>query len=337
MPIAPDYYFTSQAIQAHAFEAPIELAEQAVFCLELVAELVDAGLDFQFKGGNSLLLVLDRPKRFSIDVDIATNEGRERIEQCLEEIIKKHHAFTRWEKRQHATKPWLPLASFYLFYKSQFTKGDQVNIMLDAQLTRSPYKTQRLAVKCGELYQAAILAEVPLPASIIGDKLLTLGPRTLGIPLGKKKEAQRLKHVFDVSRLLETNPVLGDIRASLIACVTHENKLQGKDISLADLLTDTLALCKSIVPFGEKPELSAIADPILIENVVGIGPFRDHLFSKDYSWQKLQLEMARVALCMTAVCVSAVSDGMFARALGDKSNDAQYYWEIVGEWLKLTS
>ena len=89
MTSATKKYFSKKNIQSNKFDASEVLAEQAVHCLELVSELVEAGLSFQFKGGNSLLLILEKPRRFSIDVDIATDETKERIEACLNAIIKK--------------------------------------------------------------------------------------------------------------------------------------------------------------------------------------------------------------------------------------------------------
>ena len=109
------------------------------------------------------------------------------IEATLDKIVHDRGVFVKWTKRQHKTKPWLPLASYYVFYKSLYVKDEDAFVMLDAQLTRSPYATRRAPVVCGELYKCAVTAEVPLAASIIGDKLLTLGPETLGIPGGKKE------------------------------------------------------------------------------------------------------------------------------------------------------
>ncbi|MBD3243318.1 MAG: hypothetical protein GF331_22195, partial [Chitinivibrionales bacterium] len=106
MPLGDSRYFTREHIERQRFGTSPLLAEQAVHSLELVAELAASGLSFQFKGGNSLLLILDTPRRFSIDVDIATEEPRERIEESVGAICERYGAFTRWEPRPHKTKPW---------------------------------------------------------------------------------------------------------------------------------------------------------------------------------------------------------------------------------------
>jgi hypothetical protein len=315
-------FFTREHIEKHRFNAPATLAEEAVHCLELVAELVEAGLSFQFKGGNSLLLILPEPKRFSIDVDIATDASREQIEHCLDAIVQQFQVFKRWEKRQHKTKPWLPIASYYLYFGSVINEGTETSIMLDAQLRRSPYKTGKKKIECGKLYKSATLVELPLPSSIIGDKLLTLGPNTLGIPVGKGKEAQRLKHVFDVSRLLAVQPLLSEIRESFTACLRHENEIQDpgrstvKAFTADEIINDTVTFCRSVAPYEDIPADQG-QSPIMSENVRGLPVFAGHLFDAGYSWNNLQRDMARVALCVTAIQKTDLSNKEFLSTLNE--------------------
>jgi hypothetical protein len=310
-------YFTAEHLEKHRFNAPAALAEEAVHCLELVAELAEAGLGFQFKGGNSLLLILPEPERFSIDVDIATDAPREQIEQCLDAVVKRFRVFGRWEKRQHKTKPWLPIASYYLYFRSAIKSGNETSIMLDAQLRRSPYKTEKKPVVCGKLYESETLVELPLPSSIVGDKLLTLGPATLGIPVGKGKEAQRLKHVFDVSRLLAARPLLSMVRESFSACLRHENEIQERRRSEEEIIADTLGFCLSVAPFDEMPPDQGGLSPVMSENVRGLPVFAGHLFEAGYSWKNLRHDMARVALCVEAIQNTAVSDQEFLSRLDE--------------------
>ena len=334
MPAASSTFFAKEHIESHALAASPALAEQAIHCLELVAELSDAGLSFQFKGGNSLLLVLGEPMRFSIDVDIATNETPAAIEVTLDKIVRDCGVFVKWTKRQHKTKPWLPLASYYVFFKSLYVKVEDAFIMLDAQLTRSPYATRRTPVACGELYISKVTAEVPLAASIIGDKLLTLGPETLGIPVGKGKESQRLKHVFDVSRLLAENPLLEDIRTSFVACVKHENALQEKALTAGNILSDTLLFFKPVVTAAMPPQITPGMQPVLAETIVGLLGFASHLFKEGYSWADLRRDMGRAGLCITAVCSPKVSHDDFTNAIAAGGDNPEKLWSSVTGWLE---
>jgi hypothetical protein len=337
--------FLPEHIHKHAFNSSAELAEQAVYCLELVRELSESGLEFQFKGGNSLLLVLEEPQRFSIDVDIATDENLETIEKKLDGIVSRYGRFMRWIKRQHKTKPWIPLSSYYLFYSSVVAPGEDTSIMLDVQLHLSPYASEKKPIVCGDLYRSKTTVDLPLPASLIGDKLLTLGPETLGIPVGKGKSAQRLKHFFDVSRLLGMSPKLRDIRESFTNCLDFENRLQKRDISVEDVIHDTLASCYAAVPHVVPPH-SGDETAVLQEHVGGLEPFAEHLFRKCYTWEDLQIDTARVACCIAAVESEDVSETEFNRIFNDtrytapvrrgdvlpQNSLARRYWEFILSW-----
>ncbi len=52
------------------YKVDYELAARAVFALGLVEALCKVGAQFVFKGGSSLMLLFDTPKRLSTDVDI---------------------------------------------------------------------------------------------------------------------------------------------------------------------------------------------------------------------------------------------------------------------------
>lgn len=329
MPIADSRFFTREHILAHHRSAPADLAELAVHCLELVAELADEGLQFRFKGGNSLLVLLEDPKRFSIDVDITTEEPRDAIDAAVESVVKRHGVFTRWQKRQHKTKPWLPMVSYEIFFRSQFAASGESFIMLDAVLHNTRFDTIQKTVACGDLFYCSRTCELPSISSMVGDKLLTLGPNTLGIPLGKKKEAQRLKHVYDVSLLARRKVSLGGIRRSIESCMAQENRIQEKAFTLAEVYEDTVRFCRLTAEFEAKPS-GPVHDAALAEIVFGHEPFSTHLFDSGYSWKDLQSDAARAALCFAAVVSPAVSEDEFTNAL--KQADAASYWRTIDGW-----
>ena len=55
--------------------ADIQLLEKTIGALYLVESLANEGLEFIFKGGTSLVILLNEIKRFSVDVDIITEES----------------------------------------------------------------------------------------------------------------------------------------------------------------------------------------------------------------------------------------------------------------------
>jgi len=321
-------YFTVDHIEKNRKNTSAVLAEQVVHSLELVSLLVYEGLDFLFKGGNSLLVLLEHPQRFSIDVDIASGETKEHVEEILDKLVKDSDLFTRWERRVHKTKPWLPMTSYYMFYNSYFTDPAETNIMLDVQLKMTRYEKIQKPVCCGNFYQSETKVWLPSISSLIGDKLLTLGPSTLGIPLNKNKEAQRLKHSFDVSLLAENSPSVEKIRESINFCMEQENALQKKNLTIKEVYEDTINLCRSVLDFKEEPPSENLS-PYLYEIVKGRKPFAEHLLSGTYSWQELQIDLARVAVCFSSV-MAGVSDKEFHDILNyNQSDRLSFYWNKV--------
>jgi len=51
------------------------LLERTVFAFGLLEALTRTGLDFIFRGGTCLMLLLDRPRRISTDIDIIVEPG----------------------------------------------------------------------------------------------------------------------------------------------------------------------------------------------------------------------------------------------------------------------
>lgn len=275
--------------------APAELCETVVRCLELVAQAAAVGLDFRFKGGNSLLLVLPAPERLSIDVDVDARETKERMVEGMEEVVRRCDAFTRLEVRPHKTKPWLPMISFNVYFESAFPRDEPAFVMFDAVLKEPPGPGRRVPVRVPGIYEAAQEVEVMTPAGLMGDKLLTIGPSTVGIPLGKKKDAQRLKHVFDVARLASLRPDRSDVRRSLEACLAQENEIQRKSWSWPAVAEDTVRFCEAGLAFASPPDPAAIPPTEYAHEIAtGFAGFRGHVFRRLYGWDDLRADLAAV-------------------------------------------
>ena len=153
--------------------------------------------------------------------------------------------------------------------------------------------------------------------------------------------------MFDVSRLLELHPPLGEIRDSFRKCLTFENNLQGRTIPPDAVVRDTLASCRSVIDHTEPPVMPRNGS-VLEEHCSGLAPFADHLFKKGYSWADLQIDMARAACCIVAAGSDSVSREQFARAFADgdappgdpdgssSSNDRSLrrYWDYIDSWME---
>jgi hypothetical protein len=301
--------FTRDHYEKRRGTAPGPLCELVVHCLELVSQLCHRGLAFRFKGGNSLLVLLEDPQRFSIDVDIVTTEKKERLIALVGEIADGCEAFTRWESRQPKTKPWLPLISFKLFFESVYPAAEEPYVMLDVVLEPAPYEGVVRQVRCGTLYESGERVEVPSVSGLVGDKLLAIGPCTLGIPIGKGKEAQRLKHVFDVSLLSRQGHDRSAVRTALVGCQAQEERIQGRHFAWDEIARDTIRFCSEPLAHGAPPPIESLEPgSYLYEIVKGFEDFRQHLLRAGYDWSAFQKDCRTVVDLVRSLGVSPDRD-----------------------------
>src|SRR4030067_3606343 len=63
------------------------LIEKMILALPLLENMGTSGLEFIFKGGTSMLLVMGAPMRFSIDLDIVMESDRG-LEESLKSVLQ---------------------------------------------------------------------------------------------------------------------------------------------------------------------------------------------------------------------------------------------------------
>jgi predicted nucleotidyltransferase component of viral defense system len=64
------------------------ILEKMIYALHLVERLKSNGLEFVFKGGTSLVLLLEEGNRFSIDIDIISKTDRKELELILQKVVE---------------------------------------------------------------------------------------------------------------------------------------------------------------------------------------------------------------------------------------------------------
>jgi hypothetical protein len=179
-----------------------------IYAFHLLERLKANGLDFVFKGGTSLLLLLKEGNRFSIDIDIICRTERKILEDILNTVIETSH-FKEWKLDEHRSyQPGIPKAH----YKFSFDTRQQGSgtIFLDILIEDSIYPALvEMPVKTKWIEtDAEIMVTVPAIDAIIGDKLTAFAPNTIGIPYFKGKDKQPFsmeicKQLFDLSTLFE--------------------------------------------------------------------------------------------------------------------------------------
>lgn len=191
------------------------LMESMIYALYLLEQLQLTGLDFIFKGGTSLVLLMKEPKRFSLDIDIIVNPkiNREELEIFLSKI-KASGAFIRMElDEKRSYQGGIPKSHYKFIYTSNFAiknKEDQVisnperEILLDVLFAENHYPLIiERALETEWLLQTGnpVIIKTPDINSITGDKLAAFAPNTIGVPYNREKEKEILKQLFDVGCL----------------------------------------------------------------------------------------------------------------------------------------
>lgn len=203
------------------------ILQKMIYALHLLEQLKSKGLDFVLKGGTSLLLLLDRGNRFSIDIDIITKTGRNELEGILQKIVDSSN-FTGFELDEHRSyKPGVPKAH----YKFTFASGRQGSgtILLDVLVEDAiyPHLIDKPVITKWIETEDETMVTVPTIDSITGDKLTAFAPNTIGIPYFKGKDRQPFsmeicKQLFDLGRLFEHIQDMEVVATSFQVFAGHE-------------------------------------------------------------------------------------------------------------------
>jgi hypothetical protein len=193
------------------------IMEAMIYALYVLEHLKKTDLEFIFKGGTSLVLLMDQPKRFSVDIDIIIKPSvtKEILETHLSKITSSS-AFTGMElDERRSYQDGIPKAHYKFFYTSNIVAKDiegnvisnpQREILLDIVFEDDPYpKTVKKPIETEWLIQEGESVEVIMPNidSITGDKLTAFAPNTTGVPYGTEKEKEIMKQLFDIGCLFD--------------------------------------------------------------------------------------------------------------------------------------
>lgn len=189
-------------------KADPELIEKVTKVLHLLESLTFTNLEFIFKGGTALLLLLDEIHRFSIDIDIIIegNKDDANIDSVLEEVVNNSSVFERFEEQTRHANEEIPKAHYKIFYTSVLDETGKY-ILLDILYEKNHYsQTIHKEINCKfiQYNDPAQFVHMPSVDCILGDKLTAFAPNTTGIPYGKNKELEIIKQLFDVANLFDS-------------------------------------------------------------------------------------------------------------------------------------
>lgn len=222
-----------------------KLIEKVIYALVFLEQLKVNGVDFIFKGGTALLLATEEPKRFSIDIDIITEQPQKEIETILEKISKES-VFTHWEddnERKHTSDA--PIGHFKMYYISQVDAKEEP-ILLDILYTPNPYpKLMEIPIKHDWIQTSGKITTVQMPTfdAILGDKLTAFAPKTTGILYSKNRPVEVIKQLFDIGSLIDVIADVNLVRESYNRVVKEEIKFRKLEVSNTQVLDDTQEAC----------------------------------------------------------------------------------------------
>lgn len=267
-------------------------------------------MEFIFKGGTSLVLLMDHPKRFSVDIDIILRPSvtKEILETHLSKITASS-AFTgmKLDERRSYQKG-IPKAHYKFFYESNIGTKDkggnvisnpQREILLDIVFEEDRYpKTVEKPVETEWLIQEGESVKVIMPNidSITGDKLTAFAPNTTGVPYGVKKEKEIMKQLFDIGCLFDEISDSEVVKQSFKSIVESEieyrpeRKIESADQVLQDII-DTSLLIAGITNLSKKEE-----NPSLREINNGISQFKHSLFEGTFGLLEAKVASSKAAL-----------------------------------------
>ena len=232
------------------YKADKILTEKAIRALVLLEGLAHSPLQFIFKGGTALMLLLPRPHRLSIDIDILVPPQACIIESVLNQICDEG-CFSRFEIQERQQITQIPKSHYKLFYTSA-VEGKESSILLDILYETNPYQ-QLEAVAINSIFVSGFMpytkVQVPDINNILGDKLTAFAPTTIGVPYHKGNKScgkEIIKQLYDIGNLFDfTNNI-----TAVINCYRNiaerEIAYRGLECKIDEVLQDTMDTALSL-------------------------------------------------------------------------------------------
>ena len=292
------------------------ILEKMIYALHLLEQLKNNGLEFVFKGGTSLVLLLEEGNRFSIDIDIVCNTERKELEAILNKVIEssKFTSVTLNERRSY--KPGVPKAHYSFAFESVFNTKTTGSILLDVLVEEPIYPELVKSNIHAKWIETDSIVKVKTPSidAITGDKLTAFAPNTIGIPYFKGDEPFTLeicKQLFDLSRLFERISNIEVVSNSFKAHAEQEIKYRKKaddKIKLIpeDVLQDTIDTCLIITKRDANSEEPAKTNyKLLLDGIKAFGT--GYLMSGNFRIDDAVIAASRVAYLAVKLLVNDLS------------------------------
>lgn len=320
------------------------IVEKTIYAFELLSLLKMTSLNFIFKGGTSLLLLLENPRRLSIDIDIITNENKENVEKTLSQIVKES-VFKFWQEDVRRESK-IPKKHYKLFFDSVINPQHNSYILLDVLFQENPYPKTISKILRNRFIATDENVECIVPSvdSLIGDKLTAFAPDTIGIPFGVGKSMQIQKQLFDIGSLFPLSKNINEIEESFKNFVLIESGYREKSFSVEDVIKDIKNTTFLITQMQLR---KAISNEKTTELYEGIAKLRSHLIGISYNLETAKIFASRTAFLVYSISSKEIFGKFKEYSIDNITNEklkgkyqileriktilpeAYYYWQVI--------
>ncbi len=253
------------------------LLERSIYAFGLLESLVRVGLPLIFKGGTSLMLLLEHPRRLSVDIDIIVEP-----EADMAHYLELASVIFPFKRQEEQTRPGHNdiIKRHYKFYYDSPLENEEFYILLDVLFEHNNYSTLIEKQIRNDLLlteEPYSLVKLPDVNSVLGDKLTAFAPHTVGKLYGERKNIEIIKQFFDIATLIEVHDDYNEVYQSYMDTVKSELGYRGNIYSVEDCLLDTIDAAACIASRGTyKPD----EYKMLLNGIRGIS---SHTYGKNYT------------------------------------------------------
>lgn len=242
------------------------LVEKVIRAFLLLEGLAKQDLDFVFKGGTALMLILDSSKRLSIDIDIIIEKEPKDLEKIFNDLLVPQ-GFERFELQERKAATNIQKDHYKFYYKPiHQTQTEEESILLDILFEKVGYqKIEKIPIDSKFIVSEGdpFKVKVPSKEDILGDKLTAFAPNTTGIPYFKGKSSMSmeiLKQLYDVANLIDIAEDGELVKTTFESFANIELKYRECEDKVDSVLEDIYqtALCivsRGVEGKGDFPEL----------------------------------------------------------------------------------
>lgn len=228
-----------------------QIIEKEIYALQLLDFLAQTNLQFIFKGGTCLSLILQQFTRFSVDIDISTNESNEELERAIS-YVKSRNFFTKIEENNREKIYKIDKKHFKFYYISKITNQEDF-VLLDVVFEDNSYsklqksKVDFLLLKTKSPYY---YVNTPTLEDMLMDKLTAFAPNTIGITYETEKFTEIIKQMYDVSKISKSISSKKYPIDTYIKMANKQISWRNLKISYKDTLKDTIDTSLNILTLG---------------------------------------------------------------------------------------